>query len=191
MDAIATWQHTGNVNFVAASKDGSGRVATAADSPTDAVRIYTITRGNESNSTYQTFSCSRTDADGSDKWAYFPATMQWGRAKGCQHLLLVGYSPRSLTGDDLDIPEDKRGSGEIILWDAEQGVRIPVMTASTANVFEVAWHPTLLLFLVGVTPTGMNNVPRNVRTQVHVFHRDKDRLNGIGFCQHQALDCRR
>ncbi|KAK2938170.1 WD40 repeat [Fusarium oxysporum f. sp. vasinfectum] len=189
MEAIATWQHTGNVNFVAAAEDGSGRVATAADSPTDAVRIYTITKGNESNSTYQTFSCSRTDADGSEKWAYFPATMQWGRAKGCQHLLLVGYSPRSLTGDDLDIPEDKRSSGEIILWDAEQGVRIPVMTASTANVFEVAWHPTLPLFLVGVTPTGMNNVPRNVRTQVHVFHRDKDRLNGIGFCQHQALDC--
>ncbi|KAG7437307.1 Rik1-associated factor 1 [Fusarium oxysporum f. sp. raphani] len=189
MEAIATWQHTGNVNFVAAAEDGSGRVATAADSPTDAVRIYTITKGNESNSTYQTFSCSRTDADGSEKWAYFPATMQWGRAKGCQHLLLVGYSPRSLTGDDLDIPEDKRSSGEIILWDVEQGVRIPVMTASTANVFEVAWHPTLPLFLVGVTPTGMNNVPRNVRTQVHVFHRDKDRLNGIGFCQHQALDC--
>ncbi|KAF4337220.1 hypothetical protein FBEOM_8888 [Fusarium beomiforme] len=189
MEAVATWRHTGNVNFVAAAKDGSGRVATAADSPTDAVRVYALTKGKESDSPYQTFSCSRTDADGSDKWAYFPATMQWGRAKGCQHLLLVGYSPRSLTGDDLDIPEEKRSTGEIILWDAEQGVRIPVMTASTANVFEVVWHPTILSFLVAVTPTGMKNVPRNVRTQVHIFHRDKDRLNGIGYAEHQALDC--
>lgn len=189
MTAIATWQHTGNVNFVAAAKDGSGRVATAADSPTDAVRIYKVEKGREANSTYQTFSCSRNDADGSDKWAYFPATMQWGRAKGCQHLLLVGYSPRSLTGDDQDIPEDKRTSGEIILWDAEQGQRIPVFTASTANVFEVAWHPTLQRFLVATTPTGLNVNAHKIRTLVHIFQRDKERLGGVGYAQYQALDC--
>ncbi|KAF4448859.1 long-chain acyl- synthetase [Fusarium austroafricanum] len=189
MEAVATWQHTANVNFVAAAKDTSGRVATAADSPTDAVRIYTVKEGNEASSLYQTFSCSRTDADGSDKWAYHPATMQWGRARGCQHLLLVGYSPRSLTGDDLDIPEDKRNSGEIILWDAEQGLRIPVVTASTANVFEVAWHPTLLRFIVATTPTGMNITGHRIRTQVHVFQLDKERLGGGGYAQFQALDC--
>ncbi|KAM0349676.1 hypothetical protein ACHAPU_003505 [Fusarium lateritium] len=189
MKAVATWQHTANVNFVTAAKDSSGRVATAADSQTDAVRIYTVEMGNEANSPYQTFSCSRTDAEGSDKWTYFPATMQWGRAKGCQHLLLVGYSPRSLTGDDLDIPEDKRNSGEIILWDAEQGLRIPVVTASTANVFEVAWHPTLLRFLVATTPTGLKIVSHRIRTQVHIFQRDKERLGGGGYAQFQALDC--
>jgi WD40 repeat protein len=189
MEAVATWQHTANVNFVTAAKDSSGRVATAADSLADAVRIYTVEKGNEANSPYQSFSCSRTDAEGSDKWTYFPATMQWGRAKGCQHLLLVGYSPRSLTGDDLDIPEDKRSSGEIILWDADQGQRIPVMTASTANVFEVAWHPTLHRFLVATTPTGLHIVSHRIKTQVHVFQRDKERLGGDGYAQFQALDC--
>ncbi|RFN43964.1 hypothetical protein FIE12Z_11803 [Fusarium flagelliforme] len=189
MEAITTWQHTGNVNFVAAAKDRSGRVATAADSPTDAVRIYTIERGNEANSTYQTFSCSRKDAEGSDKWAYFPATMQWGRAPGCQHLLLVGYSPRSLTGDDQDIPEDKKTSGEIILWNAEENKQIPVFTASTANVFEVAWHPTLQRFIVATTPTGLSVNIHKIRTQVHIFQRDKERLGGTGFAQFQALDC--
>ncbi|KAM0243899.1 hypothetical protein ACHAP5_006756 [Fusarium lateritium] len=189
MEAVATWQHTANVNFVTVAKDSSGRVATAADSLADAVRIYTVEKGNEANSSYQSFSCSRTDAEGSDKWTYFPATMQWGRAKGCQHLLLVGYSPRSLTGDDLDIPEDKRNSGEIILWDADQGQRIPVMTASTANVFEVAWHPLLHRFLVATTPTGLHIVAHRIKTQVHVFQRDKERLGGDGYAQFQALDC--
>ncbi|KAM0199962.1 hypothetical protein ACHAPI_003062 [Fusarium lateritium] len=189
MEAVATWQHTANVNFVTVAKDSSGRVAIAADSLADAVRIYTVEKGNEANSSYQSFSCSRTDAEGSDKWTYFPATMQWGRAKGCQHLLLVGYSPRSLTGDDLDIPEDKRNSGEIILWDADQGQRIPVMTASTANVFEVAWHPLLHRFLVATTPTGLHIVAHRIQTQVHVFQRDKERLGGDGYAQFQALDC--
>ncbi|KAF5018272.1 hypothetical protein F66182_9757 [Fusarium sp. NRRL 66182] len=188
MEAIATWQHTGNVNFVAAAKDGSGRVATAADSPTDAVRVYTVHGGDKTNSAYQTFSCARTDADGSDKWAYFPATMQWGRAPGSQHLLLVGYSPRSLSGDDLDIPEDKRKSGEIVLWDAEKGHRLTVFTASTANVFEVAWHPNLHRFVVATTPTGLNISAHKTRTQVHIFHRDAQRLGG-GYAQFQSLDC--
>ncbi|KPA41526.1 hypothetical protein FLAG1_05617 [Fusarium langsethiae] len=189
MEVIATWQHTGNVNFVAAAKDQSGRVATAADCPTDAVRIYTVEKGNEANSTYQTFSCSRTDAEGSDKWAYFPATMQWGKAKGCQHLLLVGYSPRSLTGDDMEIPEDKRTSGEIILWDAERGMRINVFTASTANVFEVAWHPTLQSFIVATTPNGLSINPHKIKTLIHIFRRDKERLGGGGYAQYQSLDC--
>ncbi|XEU98952.1 hypothetical protein FSHL1_004239 [Fusarium sambucinum] len=189
MEAIATWQHTGNVNFVAAAKDQSGRVATAADSPTGAVRVYTAERGNEANSTYQTFSCSRTDAEGSNKWAYFPATMQWGRAPGCQHLLLVGYSPRSFSGDDLEIPEDRRTSGEIILWDAEQGMRINVFTASTANVFEVAWHPKLQRFIAATTPNGSSINPNKVKTLVHIFQRDKERLGGGGYAQYQSLDC--
>ncbi|KAM5342933.1 hypothetical protein ACJ41O_013899 [Fusarium nematophilum] len=188
MNAVATWQHTGNVNFVAAAKGGSGRVATAADSPTDAVRIYTINRADMADSPYQTFSCSRNDADGSDKWAYYPATMQWGRAPGTQHLLLVGYSPRSLSGDDQDIPEEKRNSGEITLWDAQECCRIPVMTASTANVFEVAWHPKFWRFIVATTPTGLNSVGHDIRTQIHIFQFDRERLGG-GYSQFQALDC--
>ncbi|CAM1510426.1 Fc.00g007610.m01.CDS01 [Cosmosporella sp. VM-42] len=185
MEAQATWQHTGNVNFVAAAKDGSGRVATAADSPTEAVRIYTVDPNNEhlSEASYDHFSCSRTDAADSDKWAYFPATMQWGQNEWTHHLLLVGYSPRSMSGDDQDIPEDKRSSGEITLWDAASGRRLPVMTASTANVFEVAWHPTLARFIVATTPTGPLT-EHGVRTQIHVFQF----IEGA-YSQYQALGC--
>ncbi|KAF7554969.1 hypothetical protein G7046_g6669 [Stylonectria norvegica] len=199
MKVLATWHHDGNVNFVAAAKDGSGRVATAADSPTDAVRIYTIDPENPAESSYQTFSCSRSDADGSDKWAYFPATLQWGKApktcqkpeipqaSGTQHLLLVGYSPRSTSGEDLDIPEDKRNSGEIMLWDAEKGCRVQVVTGSTANVFEVAWHPMLHRFIAATSPTGLS-IDHGVKTQIHVFQRDFQRADGA-FTEIQALDC--
>lgn len=187
MEAMATWYHAGNVNFVAAAKDGSGRVATAADSSTEAIRIYTVDLDNPSESPFVAFSCSRTDADNTDKWSYFPATMQWGRAVGTHNLLLVGYSPRSTSGDDSDIPEDRRKSGEITLWDANEGCRLPVLTASTANVFEVVWHPTLPRFIVGTSPIGLS-VEHGVRTQVHIFQRDKERIDGA-YTQFQTLDC--
>ncbi|PWI73695.1 uncharacterized protein PCL_08971 [Purpureocillium lilacinum] len=189
MQSIATWKHDGNVNFVAAAKDGSGRVASAADVPTRAVRIYTVNPDDVAHSPYQAISCTRTDADGSDKWAYFPATMQWGRAPGTTHLLVVGYSPRSLTNDDHDIPEDKRNSGEIMMWDAAKGCRAAVMTATTANVFEVAWHPQLPRFIVATSPSGLL-VEQHVRTQIHVFQRDRERGDDdLAYTEFQKLDC--
>lgn len=187
MEAIATWHHGGNVNFVAAAKDGSGRVASAADVPTEAVRVYTVNTDNAAESTYQAISCTRTDADGSDKWAYFPATMQWGRAPGTTHLLVVGYSPRSLTNDDHDIPEDKRHSGEIMMWDASKGCRVSVLTATTANVFEVVWHPNLPRFVVATTPSGLT-IEHGIRTQLHLFQRDRERHDGA-YSEFQKLDC--
>ncbi|KAH7133387.1 WD40-repeat-containing domain protein [Dactylonectria estremocensis] len=192
MVCIATWKHKSRVNFVVASKDGSGRVATAADSPTEAIRIYQVTPGDVMgvrDSPYQSLSCSRLDADGSDKWAYFPATMQWGIGTSTERLLLVGYSPRSLSGDDLDIPEDKRNSGEITLWDAEIGRRLPVTTASTANVFEVAWHPVLPCFIIATTPCSFS-IDHNVRTQIHIFRQDFERPDpDVAYIQFQSLDC--
>ncbi|KFA49304.1 hypothetical protein S40293_04201 [Stachybotrys chartarum IBT 40293] len=188
MVALATWPHQGNVNFVVAAKDDSGYVATAADIPSQAVRIYKVDPNNIQNSSYRTLSCSRTDADGSDKWAYFPATMQWGRALGSRHILAIGYSPRSLTGDDQDIPEDKRKTGEIVLWDATTGLKIPVSNATTANVFEVAWHPTAHCFLVATSPCGLSVKP-GIRTQIHLFHPDKTRPAGW-FAEFQNLDCK-
>ncbi|PNY23566.1 Rik1-associated factor 1 [Tolypocladium capitatum] len=187
MEAIATWHHGGNVNFVAAAKDGSGRVASAADVPTEAVRIYTVDTHNAAESPYQAISCTRTDADGSDKWAYFPATMQWGRAPGTTHLLVVGYSPRSLTDDDHDIPEDKRSSGEIMIWDAAKGCRVSVLTATAANVFEVVWHPNLPRFIVATTPSGLT-IEQGVRTQIHLFQRERERQDGA-YSEFQKLDC--
>jgi hypothetical protein len=51
--------------------------------------------------------------------AYFPATIQWSKAPSVSHLLLVGYSPRSVTGHNVDIPEDKRNTGELCIWDVD------------------------------------------------------------------------
>ncbi|KAM0464331.1 hypothetical protein ACHAPV_002888 [Trichoderma viride] len=183
MTALATWYFEGNVNFVAAAKDGSGRVATAADVPTEAVRIYTINKNDIANSSYVSFSCTRTDADDSDKWAYYPATMQWGRCWRSRHLLAVGYSPRSCSGEDLDIPEDKRDSGEITLWDAVLNQRVTVLTATTANFFEVVWHPTLPRFIAATSPSQFKIVP-GVRTQIHLF-REQDGA----YAEYHNLDC--
>ena len=187
LELLATWQHEGNVNFVAAAKDGSGRVASATDVPTQAVRIYTVNPDDIQGSRYEAFSCSRTDASETDKWAYYPATMQWGKAPLTQHLLAVGYSPRSVRGDDSEIPEDKRDSGEITLWDADAGYRVPIMTASTANVFEITWHPTLQRFICATSPCGLN-MKHGTRTQIHLFERDRDRIESA-YCEYQSLDC--
>ncbi|KAG6039372.1 hypothetical protein E4U41_002762 [Claviceps citrina] len=184
---VATWRHDGNVNFVAAAKDGSGHVATAADVPTEAIRIYTVDPADIQNSEYYTVSCTRKDAARSDKWAYFPATMQWGRCPGTRHLLAIGYSPRSLTGDEGDIPEDKVHSGEIVLWDAERRVQVPIMTVTTANVFEIVWHPTLPRFLVATSPSGLI-VEQGTRTNIHIFQWDAEKECGA-YGEIQKLDC--
>ncbi|UKZ89902.1 uncharacterized protein TrAFT101_004938 [Trichoderma asperellum] len=183
MTALATWHFEGNVNFVAAAKDGSGRVATAADTPTEAVRVYTVNMNDIANSSYVSFSCTRTDADDSDKWAYYPATMQWGRCSRSKHLLAVGYSPRSFSGEDLDIPEDKRNSGEITLWDAAASQRVTVLTATTANFFEVVWHPTLPRFIAATSPSQLKVAP-GVRTQIHLF-----RKQDAAYAEYHNLDC--
>ncbi|KHN98231.1 WD domain, G-beta repeat containing protein [Metarhizium album ARSEF 1941] len=187
MKATATWHHQGNVNFVVAAKDGSGRVATAADVPSQAIRVYTVDPSNVQESGYYTISCTRTDADGSDKWAYCPATMQWGRTPGTHHLLAIGYSPRSFSGDDANIPEDKAHSGEIVLWDAERRCQVPVLTVTTANVFELVWHPSLPVFVVATSPSGLI-VEQGVRTHVHIFQLDRERKDGA-YSEFQKLDC--
>lgn len=187
MECLATWHHDGNVNFVVAAKDGSGRVASGADVPTRAVRIYTVDENNITASPYNTISCTRTDAGDAEKWAYYPATMQWGKGPACQHILAVGYSPRSIDGDDSQIPDDKHNSGEIMLWDANCACRIPLMTATAANVFEVVWHPVLERFIAATSPCGLN-VEHGARTQVHIFQRDRERIEP-SYCEYQSLDC--
>lgn len=186
MKVTATWHHDGNVNFVCSAKDGSGRVATASDVPSQAVRVYTIDKDVRSSS-YQAFSCSRTDANDSAKWAYYPATMQWGRAPGTEHLLAVGYSPRALSGDDHDIPEDKRRTGEIALWDTILGRRVPILTASTANVFEILWHPDREGFIAATTRQGLSGADNaTTQTQIRLFHYDHDQG---AYTEKQSLDC--
>jgi hypothetical protein len=194
MRMVGEWIHGGNVNFVAASKDGSGMVATASDVAAEAVRIYRVDRNNICASPYRSFSCSRvTDAEGNtvstEKWAYFPATMQWGRAGGAEYLLLVGYSPRSRTGDDSDIPEDRLRSGELCLWDGRTGDRWKVTAATTQNVFEVMWHPSQKCFIAATSPLGLD-VESGVRTQIRVFTpSNKDEYGEKAFSPIQTLDC--
>lgn len=188
MEAVATFHHHGNVNFVAVAKDGSGHVATAADVTTEAIRIYTMNPKDIAGSTYYSISCTRTDADGSDKWGYCPSTVQWGITPDTQHLLLVGYSPRSFSGDEQDIPVDKQHTGEIMMWNAWEQCRVPVMTATTANVFEVAWHPKINSFIAGTSPVGLH-VNHGVRTQVHVFRQDRIAHPNGAYSDYQKLDC--
>lgn len=103
MTCLGTWKHDGIVNFVQASRlrSPAGFVATASDVPANAVRIYHVNPVDIANSIYISLSGSRIqNADGTplitDKWAYFPSTMKWGIEESVKHLLLVGFSPRSL-----------------------------------------------------------------------------------------------
>ncbi len=194
MAQLGEWRHDGNVNFVAASKHASGMVATAADVAADAIRIYSMTETDISSSPYQSYSCSRvTDDKGNtvstEKWAYYPATMQWGLAEGVKHLLLVGYSPRSRTGDDNDIPVERRDSGELVLWDGLTGERWNVTSVRTQNVFEVLWHPSQECFIAATSPLGQDLEP-SVRTQIRIFRpADQNEFGAKAFSPIMTLDC--
>lgn len=200
MRCIQTWEHQGAVNFVQASSLGDGTiglVATAADVPVDAVRVYRVPKDDRQigQSSFVPFSCSRIlNLDGTplitDKWTYFPSTMKWGIAAGVKHMLLVGYSPRSLTNDDNDIPIDRVNTGELCLWDALSGNRITITSAKTQNVFEVLWHPSQPVFIAATSPTGEGLKDGSVKTQVRIFKRvDNSYLGGPAFSQIKALDC--
>ena len=184
MQALATWQHPGRVNLVVVAKDGSGRVASATNQATKAIRIYKYDHSRPHDSPYSALSGAKNAVEASEKWAYVPATMQWGRAPGTQHLLLAGYSPRSFTDDEDDVPEEKQKAGEILLWDANKHCSVPVLTATTTNVFEVAWHPTQPVFIVGTSPCG-TSIEHDIRTQIRVFQRDMDGA----YAEMQTLDC--
>lgn len=195
MRAQATWVHGGNVNFVVCSKHESGMVATAADVAADAIRIYRIRVNDLAHSPCRSYSCSRvTDEHGNtvdtEKWAYFPATMQWGLAPEVQHLLLVGYSPRSRTGDDNDIPLERRDSGELCLWDGLTGVPWRITSATTQNIFEVLWHPSQASFIAATSPLAFD-AAEGARTQIRIFRpSDNPEYGGRAFSPVQTLDCR-
>lgn len=194
MDCIDTWNHDGNVNFVQASAfrpPGSqyGFVATAADTHVDAVRIYRVIPNSAAESTFRSFSCSRiVNADDTpvnvDKWTYFPSTMKWGIQDSVKHLLLVGYSPRSRTDDDRDIPADRLNTGELCLWDACTGEPVPITSAKTQNVFEVLWHPSQPVFIAATSPIMLKQ-DVNIKTQVRIFSQTE-----FGhFSEVKTLDC--
>lgn len=193
MSCLETWNHDGNVNFVQASAfrppgGTHGFVATAADSPVDAVRIYSVF-SDVVHSTFRSFSCSRIlNADDTpvnvDKWTYFPSTMKWGIEDSVKSLLLVGYSPRSRTDDDRDIPADRINTGELCLWDAYTGQKVLITSTKTQNIFEVLWHPTQAVFVAATSPIMLKQ-DANIQTQVRIFSRTE-----FGhFSEVKTLDC--
>ncbi|TLD21188.1 hypothetical protein PspLS_09066 [Pyricularia sp. CBS 133598] len=196
MKLMGTWPHGGKVNYVVPSQtreaDQSFRmVATAADVSPDAVRVYRINEGDSDISAcqYRTFSATRTTGEGSDKWAYFPATMAWGRTPGLTaHLLLVGYSPRSLSDNDNDIPEDKLNSGELRLWDGNTGEAWKVSTASMCNVFEVAWHPNKKVFAAAVSPSGERGDETKTQIRLYSSYKVGEAANKV-YSEFKCLDC--
>ncbi|CAK7216995.1 hypothetical protein SBRCBS47491_003012 [Sporothrix bragantina] len=197
-----TWKHEGKVNFVVASSCPVCLVATAADVPVNAVRIYRLPTLQErlhgQRISYKTLSCERLlDLEGkpilTDKWAYFPAAVRWGISEATRHLLLVGYSPRGLgvTAEDDDIPEERRNSGELCLWDGLTGDKWRLLGGTSQNVFEVAWHPTQACFIAATAPTLHSaTIEEHVRTQIRIFRRSVNaEYGGRAYNEVQTLDC--
>ncbi|CAK7223622.1 hypothetical protein SCUCBS95973_005241 [Sporothrix curviconia] len=190
------WKHGGKVNFVVTSSCPVCLVATAADVPVQAVRVYRLPTLQErfrgQRISYKTLSCE-TKPILADQWAYFPAAVRWGISEATRHLLLVGYSPRGLgvTAEDDDIPEDRRNSGELCLWDGLTGDRWRLLGGTSQNVFEVAWHPTQACFVAATAPTLLSAATKeHVRTQIRVFRQSTNAEYGArAFSEVQTLDC--
>jgi WD40 repeat protein len=188
MKLQGTWVHDDKVNFVAASPHHD-RVATASQSMSNAVRVYSLDEDAISESAYDQYcgnkaSVQAEEVQRREKWAYYPSTIQWGRAECVKHLLLVGWSPRSDSGDDCDIPDEKRNTGELCLWDILDSSRVPITSAHLQNVFEVIWHPTQPCFLAATSPAG--NFDADVtKTQIRLFGQ-----NSYGsFLNNRTFDC--
>ncbi|KAI1781060.1 WD40 repeat-like protein [Hypoxylon cercidicola] len=182
-DLRGIWRHGGHVNFVVANKGTPhSKIATAADVPVGAVRVYHPDLKKLGDGTinyeYDEFSCKRVHGEEyvpSDKWAYFPSAVRWGLDPSVRHLLLIGYSPRTLNGDENEIPEDKRDTGELCLWDTNTNTEIKVNSAATANVFEVAWHPSRPSFAAATSAhQTLEKIEKHVRTQIRIFEESNE-----------------
>jgi WD40 repeat protein len=188
MELVGTWKHGGKVNFVVAS-DHHKRVATATGISSNAVRVYNFDEKAISESFYDLYGGNKallqTEDDQQVKpWSYQPATIQWGKAAQVANLLLVGYSPRSDTGDDADIPDEKKNTGELCVWNTETGNPVHISASHTQNVFEVQWHPTQPIFVAATSPSGIFDGDKT-KTQIRLFA-----LNDVEiFMNTQALDC--
>jgi WD40 repeat protein len=187
MSLCGTWKHDGKVNFVVTSETHN-QVATASDVSNNAIRVYKFDELDIPGTPHDTYSGDKAqeqaaELERSDSWAYFPATIQWGRAVSVANLLLVGYSPRSSSGHEVDIPEEKKNTGELCIWNVENGQRVQISSARTQNVFEVVWHQSQPMFLAATSPCGV--FEPEVKTQIRLFA-----LNQCGSFLHiKTLDC--
>ncbi|KAI9053876.1 hypothetical protein LZ554_002823 [Drepanopeziza brunnea f. sp. 'monogermtubi'] len=188
MTLRGTWKHEGKVNFVVTSPHHD-RIATAFETNCNAVRIYNFDPQDISNSSYDNYCGNKTAVPADElrrreKWAYQPATMQWGKSPGVVHMLLVGYSPRSDFGDEHEIPEEKRNTGELCMWNSLTSEKVLITSAKTQNVFEVIWHPTQPIFVAATSPCGTYDTDKT-RTQIRLFGQS---VTGQ-FSNMKTLDC--
>lgn len=182
-----TWEHDAIVNFVVTSEHHD-RVATASDTNRNAVRVYHFCENAIIQSPYDEYGGNKSQEQSGDlhtrrPWAYMPATIKWARPICIANLLLVGYSPRSDSGDDSDIPDDKKNTGELCVWDSEDGTRFHVSSARMQNVFDAVWHPTQPVFAAATSPFG-NYDSERTKTQIRIFA-----LNEYTFTSIMTLDC--
>lgn len=200
MQLAGTWFHAGVVNFVATSHhDDQAFVATATDTVRGAIRIYTVNPVSISTSDCLEWGgriaeAGKTKVE-SDVWAYCPATIQWGIAPVCSHHLLVGYSPRALSGDENDIPESKRNTGELRMINAVTRETISMGISMCQDIFEVMWHPTKPVCIVAMT-VGASKAEAEVRTQVRVYalsapgaESSAARSSDVAYGSIMVLDC--
>ena len=188
MELAGTWRHDGKVNFVVTS-DHHERVATASEVNSNAVRVYNFDDEAISKSAYDTYGGNKAlgqtgEIHRSDTWSYQPATIQWGRASQVANLILVGYSPRSDTGDEVDIPDEKKNTGELCVFNAETGEPVTISSSHSQNVFEVQWHPTQPIFAAATSPSGAFDTEKT-KTQIRLFALNESDI----FMNIQALDC--
>jgi WD40 repeat protein len=183
MNLYGTWHHDGVVNLVKTSPH-SAKIATASDVVRDAIRVYDLAQGLAPEQTpfvrYSGDKANEQSLEEIGEWAYYPATIQWGKASEVADHLLVGYSPRSFDVHK-EIPEDKRDSGDLCLWNTVTGASIAL--SCKLNVFEVAWHPSQAIFFAGTSAGGVPE--RHARTQVRIFAKGADG----GFHAIKSLDC--
>ena len=169
MKLLATWPHKGPVNFVLTSPHHN-KVATGSDVPRDGIRVYNLDRGDLDELIPRMYSGTRANdyASRNLKWAYDPATMQWGACESASHFLLVGYSARpALEVDHGHVPEDKRNSGQICVWDTQTRKEVHIAGPKTQNAFEVVWHPSQVVFVSATAATGDHD--ESVKTQLRLF----------------------
>ena len=188
MELAGTWEHGGKVNFVVTSNHHE-RIATATGVNNNAVRVYNFYENSISESSYDLYGGNKANSQSEDgqaikPWSYQPATIQWGKASQVANLLLVGYSPRSDTGDEVDIPDEKKNTGELCVWNTANGEVVHISASHSQNVFEVQWHPTQPIFVAATSPCGIFDSDKT-KTQIRLFTLNEVEI----FTNTRSLDC--
>lgn len=88
MDLRGSWKHDGKVNFVVTSEHHN-KVATATDVSCNAIRVYKFDERYIPGTPYDTYGGDKAqeqaaEVERTNSWAYFPATIQWGKQRASQ-----------------------------------------------------------------------------------------------------------